>query len=122
MTICRYSAIVLAFSLGSAIHAYAEQPVVLPDPRSVFDVDLPAGCNLSDHSGPDFSVFYVDCNGTTYAGIYVGNAADQSVPRSKLIETGYGFPSEIQVWSNEIPSDQEKAEKIAASVKLRPRK
>jgi len=91
-----------------------------PDADAPFAIDLPQGCQIDKRPGPDFFVYYVACHGTTYAGVYVGNFADRSVPRSRLIKTGRQFPAEIQVWSVAVPNDQARADAIAASVKLRP--
>ena len=91
----------------------------LSDGHDAFDIDLPKDCALTDKNGPDFEVFYIACGGKPYGGIYVGNAANPDMPRSRLIKTDFGWPAEIQVWSLDVPDDQARADAIAASVKVR---
>lgn len=93
---------------------------VLEDGRKAFDIALPSGCEINTEGVKlDFQTFRVSCGGVPYAGLYVGNFADKSVPRSRLLATPYSWPSEVQVWSLEVPKDQAGADRIAASVRVR---
>lgn len=92
----------------------------LQDGRDAFDIMLPKDCNLtSNDTQMDFQVFRVVCGEIAYAAVYVGNAADQSIPRSRLLPTPFDWPSQVQAWSFSVPSDQDRADQIAASVRVR---
>ena len=92
----------------------------LENGRAAFDIDIPPDCELTtDGIKLDFQTFRVSCGGVQYAGLYAGNFADRSVPRSRLLPAPYSWPSEVQVWSLEVPRDQARADKIAASVRIR---
>lgn len=94
----------------------------LEDGRAAFDIDLPSDCEMTSAGLKlDFQTFSVSCGGIQYAGLYVGNFADRSVPRSRLLPAPYTWPSEVQVWSLEVPKDQARADKIADSVRVRAR-
>jgi len=114
--------LLLAFGLlpGQAIAGKtAKAPI---DPRKVFDIDLPHGCVLTSEPGPDFQVFFAECKGENYAGVYLGDTPDMSIPHSRILKTGLDYPEQMQVWSTNVPANQELADKIAASVRLRVRK
>lgn len=113
-------ALTLSVLLCASTALAAPPKRTIEDGREAFEIALPADCKLAT-DGPriDFQVFYVTCEGKTYGGIYVGNAADRSMPRSRVIATEYGWPSEIQVWSLEVGADQSRADAIAASVRAR---
>lgn len=88
--------------------------------RGLFVVSLPRGCAIDDGGvKEDFQVFYVNCGGVDYAGIYAGNAPNPDVPRSRVLATGAEWPTHLQVWSDQVLGDQAKADAIAASVALR---
>ena len=88
--------------------------------RDAFDITLPTGCRMtSTDAQMDFQVFRVLCGEAPYAAVYVGNAADRSIPRSRLLPTPFSWPSEVQAWSLSVPNDQERADQIAASVRVR---
>ena len=88
--------------------------------RAAFTVDLPEGCVLAEGDvRASFATFYVTCEGRVYAGIYAGNDADLSVPRSRLMLTENRWPGQVQAWSVVVPGDQARADAIAASVRVR---
>jgi len=89
--------------------------------REAFEIDLPDDCGLStDGLRTDFQIFYIRCGTVDYGGIYVGNFAEPSTPRSRTMKTSFAWPSEVQVWSVDVEGDQERADRIAASVHLKP--
>ena len=95
------------------------QTVTLPDPRSVFTLELPNGCTVVRREGlpPDFEVYDVLCHSAPYAGIYVGNFPDRKI-EGRILETHRPqWPELIQIWSDQVPNDQEQANRIAASVR-----
>ena len=111
-------AVALSAMAGNA--AMAQPPIDMERARAAFTVDLPDGCELRDGAlRAEFAVFYVYCDGTFYAGIYAGNAADREVPRSRLMLTEHRWPAEVQAWAAEVRGDQAKADAIAASVRVR---
>ncbi|HVI34064.1 hypothetical protein [Phenylobacterium sp.] len=88
--------------------------------RDAFDIALPTGCRMtSTETQMDFQVFRVLCGEVPYAAVYVGNAADASIPRSRLLPTPFSWPREVQAWSLSVPNDQDRADQIAASVRVR---
>ena len=88
--------------------------------REAFEITIPVGCELENSpSQMDFVTFYVTCSGVTYVEIYVGNAADQTRPRSRLIKTAHSWPRQVQVWSAKVSTDQARADAIGVSVRLR---
>lgn len=88
--------------------------------RAAFDVDLPDDCQMTTRGlMVDYQVFNVTCGKRDYAGVYVGNFGDATVPRSRTLSTQFGWPTQVQVWSNAVPGDQARADAIAASVSLR---
>jgi hypothetical protein len=108
--------------VGLAAEAAAQaMPLVeASSARAAFRIDLPDGCVLEEGVlQAAYATFQVSCGGRIYAGIYAGNAADPTVPRSRLIETDDKWPKQVQVWSEVVPDDQARADAIAASVKVR---
>ncbi|PLR25091.1 hypothetical protein SGCZBJ_12715 [Caulobacter zeae] len=90
------------------------------DGRAAFDIDLPDDCRMTTKGFMvDYQVFKVTCGKGDYAGVYVGNFGDETVPRSRTLRTQFGWPTQVQVWSNIVPGDQARADAIAASVRLR---
>jgi len=99
----------------------AELPIAaLEDGRMAFDIDIPSDCKITTNEHRlDFQIFRVSCGGVEYAGLYVGNFADRNVPRSRVLTAPYSWPSEVQVWTLEVPNGQDRADKIASSVRVR---
>ena len=114
--------------------------------QQAFDLDLPPGFKIVERPrGPDFSVFDIVKGGTVYVGIYAGNvpqfdteypsAAVRTEPSGRkhavatkdgrehivayLIDTHREFPNLLHVWVQDVPGDQETADRIAASVRAR---
>jgi hypothetical protein len=112
--------VLLALFAVSQASAASPSKAALKDGRDSFDIELPSACQLTTKGrGIDFQVFYVICGGVDYAGVYVGNAADNSTPRSRLLMTEFDWPAEVQVWSDVVTGHQDEADKIAASVRLK---
>jgi hypothetical protein len=108
---------ILTLGVSAALAAPNHQ---LDRAQDAFDLDLPSGCKIAGNpSKLDFELFIVTCGGVPYAGIYAGNAPQTDIPRSRLLRTGYEWPALIQVWSLKVTHDQGRANKIAASVRLR---
>jgi hypothetical protein len=107
--------------LATAGTAVAAPPVLdVGRARAAFSVDLPDGCVLDEGAvRPAFVVFYITCADRLYAGIYVGNAANVEVPRSRVMVTETRWPAQVQAWSADVPEDQVRADAIAASVRAR---
>ena len=118
----RLHLIVAMLAVGAAAVSGVAPAAQLAHGRDAFVVDVPPGCverGTRDDLNIDYQVFYFSCRGKTYAGVYVGNAARSDIPRSRVIRTGLEWPAQVQVWSKVVPDDQQKADKIAASVRLR---
>ena len=112
--------VILAVFAASQARADPSSKAELNNGREAFDIELPSACQITTKGrGLDFQVFYVVCGGVDYAGVYVGNAADRSTPRSRLLPTSFDWPAEVQVWSDVVTGDQDEADKIAASVRLK---
>lgn len=112
----------LALGLGAMVSTAGAAPPVFDvgRARAAFSVDLPEGCVLEDGQvRASFAIFYVACEGKVVAGIYTGNAADRSMPRSRVMITETRWPSEVQAWAVESGDDQARADAIAASVRVR---
>lgn len=112
----------LALGLGAMASTAGAAPPVFDvgRARAAFTVDLPPGCVLEDGQiRASFAIFYVACEGKVVAGIYTGNAADRSVPRSRIMITETRWPSEVQAWAVDADEDQARADAIAASVRVR---
>jgi hypothetical protein len=93
---------------------------VTVDAQDAFSVDIPDGCQMTAAAGDvDYRVFRVTCGAIDYAGVYVGNSANLTVPRSRVTRTDFHWPAQVQTWSLIVPGDQEKADRIAASVSVR---
>lgn len=118
----RAKAFGLALGLGAMASTAGAAPPVFDvgRARAAFTVDLPEGCKLEDGQvRASFAIFYVACEGRVVAGIYTGNAADRSMPRSRLMITETRWPSEVQVWAVDAAEDQARADAIVASVRVR---
>lgn len=90
--------------------------------RDAFEIDLPSSCRLTTKGLEiDFEIYRVTCGTTEYVGLYVGNFADDGVPRSRILHTQYAWPAQVQVWSVNVPGDQARADLIASSVRIRDR-
>ena len=112
----------LAVALGAMAGTAGAAPPVFDvgRARAAFTVDLPDGCALEDGQvRASFAIFYVNCEGRVYAGIYAGNAADREMPRSRVIITESRWPSEVQAWAVDVPDAQARADAIVASVRAR---
>ena len=124
LTVTTVVAILLVAACSAQPQSGAAVPklpkAALEDGRAAFEIDLPSDCEMTS-AGPklDFQTFRVSCGGIQYAGLYVGNFADRSVPRSRLLPAPYAWPSEVQVWSLKVPKDQARADRIADSVRVR---
>lgn len=118
------AAVILGVAGPLGVLAYqGDQPMqtklVMPA-RAAFSINIPTGCQMTeDPPGPDFQVFRIICGGVEYAGVYTGNAADRTMPRSRLTETEFAWPFQVQTWSRKISGDQEKADRISASVSVK---
>ena len=118
------TAVLLAAGGLLAVVVYqGDQPMqahrVMPA-RAAFSIDIPTGCEVKeDAPRSESQVFRVVCGGVEYAGVYTSNAADRSIPRSRVIATEYAWPSQVQTWSRVVPGNQEKADRISASVSVR---
>lgn len=87
--------------------------------RDSFEIDVPKPCQLTTQGlQTDYEIYRVTCGATNYAGVYVGNFGD-GIPRSRLLQTRYAWPTEVRVWSEIVPGDQARADQIAASVRLK---
>ena len=116
------SPVILLVSVLAVSHPDLGEAVgpALQDGRQAFDVDLPSDCTMTGGDPRmDFEVFLITCGAVDYAGVYVGNAANESMPRSRLLAAPYQWPSQVQVWSLQVSADQARADRIAASVRLR---
>ena len=116
-------AIWIGIGIGTSAAPTKADPIAgrgLTDGRDAFDIEIPSKCTMATKGRRiDFEVFYVTCGSVDYAGVYVGNFADRTVARSRLLKTGFDWPAEVQVWSDIVPADQTRADAIAASVRVR---